>query len=308
MLQQLWQPALFPPREKNILVRLTDSILTQQPQNCISGLSKDKKKKSGYFQPHFSQMLLVSRRQLLWALIYVFGLIPGRLSPLAFSSFGYTHQLNQIGRKTHALVRNKSAFRAMSSLNAKEDGDNEEENTSDREEEENSNSAAKFYDSIVSSPSFGTFLFWTPFVANPNLRSRASNFIETNIGTGIVGPIAAVGGLALLSYVLYQDRIDDIELARGRTEDALKRLREVKSKQLSGDVDVKESTAAVKLYESTLKDEMRLRYIIAGVRVPGVDYDPSEREEDKAAAKQFLGMKITKEGSLDEIIEKGKRR
>jgi len=251
-------------------------------------------------------MILVSRRQILWTVISVLVLIPDRFFSMAFSSFGID-QLTQRGRQTDALLQNKSTFHIMPSLSAKDDSNNEEEYTSDGEEKENSNSAAKFYDSIVSAPSFGTFLFWTPFVANPNLRSRASNFIETNIGTGIVGPIAAIGGLGLVSYVLYQDRIDDIELARGRTEDSLRRLREVKSKQLGGDVDVKESAAAVKLYESTLKDELRLRYIISGVRVPGVDYDPSEREEDKAAAKQFLGMNITKEGSLDKVVVQGRR-
>ncbi len=91
-----------------------------------------------------------------------------------------------------------------------------------------------------------------------------------------------------------------------RRENALAFLREVKSEQLnSSSSESKRDEAnesdnrmmeqrvqdATKAYETALKEELNLRTIIPGVRIVAPN-DAARREEDIAAAKQFLGWDI----------------
>jgi len=81
-----------------------------------------------------------------------------------------------------------------------------------------------------------------------------------------------------------------------RRNDALKSLREVKSAQLGSFDDPNKPSeddvrAAVSEYEMALNEELRLRTIIPGVRIVAPN-DPKTKEEDVAAAKQFLGFDL----------------
>ncbi len=107
--------------------------------------------------------------------------------------------------------------------------------------------------------------------------------------------------------------------ASTRREEALSFLRQVKSEQLdlsfrsSSNTNTNSSSSssdneqvmtkeqanenndkvkdAIKAYETALKEELNLRTIIPGVRIVAPN-DASRREEDIAAAKQFLGWDI----------------
>jgi len=101
--------------------------------------------------------------------------------------------------------------------------------------------------------------------------------------------------------------------AANRREEALKMLRIVRSEQLdSSTFSNNESESnrnengakvkkAVEAYESALKDELELRTVIPGVRIAAPN-DATKREEDIAAAKQFLGWNIEQD---EETVEPG---
>ena len=98
-----------------------------------------------------------------------------------------------------------------------------------------------------------------------------------------------------------------------RREEALKFLRQVKSEQLNtstssssnsssrtdnqdedkGDNNIMDKRVqdAIKAYEAALKEELNLRTIIPGVRIVAPN-DAARREQDIAAAKQFLDWDI----------------
>lgn len=97
-------------------------------------------------------------------------------------------------------------------------------------------------------------------------------------------------------FSLLQLRIKNIGQAALRRNDALKSLREVKSAQLGSFDDPNKPSeddvrAAVSEYEMALNEELRLRTIIPGVRIVAPN-DPKTKEEDVAAAKQFLGFDL----------------
>mmetsp|Transcript_6085 Transcript_6085/g.7065 ORF Transcript_6085/g.7065 Transcript_6085/m.7065 type:complete len:281 (+) Transcript_6085:77-919(+) len=100
-----------------------------------------------------------------------------------------------------------------------------------------------------------------------------------------------------------QLRIKNIGQAAIRRNDALKSLREIKAAQLGPADDPKRPSAddvraAVADYEMALNEELSLRTIIPGVRIVAPN-DPKSKEEDVAAAKQFLGRDL-KDDDRDE--------
>jgi hypothetical protein len=154
-------------------------------------------------------------------------------------------------------------------------------------------------DPIISSPFFATFLFWIPFIGNAKLRLRASNFLSKYLDLTIAIPVTGVCVVLAIAYVSYQNRLLDIELAQGTTSEALKQLRKARSAQLSySGVDDSKFQMALKNYEYVLREEIEMRSIAKGIRVPNAPNDPSEREEDIVAIQTFLSMKFSDDGDL----------
>jgi hypothetical protein len=159
-------------------------------------------------------------------------------------------------------------------------------------------------DPIISSPFFATFLFWLPFFANDKLRHRVATFLSTYLDLTIAIPTTGICIIFVIFYQSYQNRLMDIELARQTTQQALTTLKEIRSAQISYNnvVDPKEFQMALENYEYVLRQELGLRYIVRGiVKVPNAPFDPLDREEDAAAVKMYLGMRITKDGELEPL-------
>lgn len=143
----------------------------------------------------------------------------------------------------------------------------------------------------------------------------------------------ALGSFLFIAVVfsLLQIRINQVGDAASRREEALKQLRKVKSAQLStipstsDEADASSSStipitttapttnddsapikapstsevkAALQAYEDALKEELNLRTIIPGIRIVAPN-DAQRREEDIAAAKQFLGWDLALEDDQD---------
>eukprot|EP00581_Thalassiosira_minuscula_P016990 CAMPEP_0183715554 /NCGR_PEP_ID=MMETSP0737-20130205/9718_1 /TAXON_ID=385413 /ORGANISM="Thalassiosira miniscula, Strain CCMP1093" /LENGTH=285 /DNA_ID=CAMNT_0025944655 /DNA_START=109 /DNA_END=966 /DNA_ORIENTATION=+ len=98
-------------------------------------------------------------------------------------------------------------------------------------------------------------------------------------------------------FTLLQLRINAVSNAAKRRSSALEALRVTESLQLSAsDVGVNPSdrpteeqvVLAKKEYEMALREEMDLRTILPGVRIVAPN-DPKRDEEERAAAKRFLG-------------------
>jgi len=162
----------------------------------------------------------------------------------------------------------------------------------------------QIFDPIISNPLFPTFLFWLPFVANDKLRKRFSYFVSTNLDLRIAVPVSGACLVGAVLYLVYQDRVYGIELAMSRTAEALKQLRGARTAQISyggGSSDDDEYKMALENYEHFLREELELRLVVPGLKVPNVPGAPAEREEDRAAVRQFLGMEITEAGDLERI-------
>lgn len=104
-------------------------------------------------------------------------------------------------------------------------------------------------------------------------------------------------------FSLLQFRINRVRNAAIQRDEALTELREIKSAELDS-VDnknkpnVDEVEAARDKYRKALLDELQLRTIIPGVRIVAPN-DPERKEEDIAAARQFLDLDIANEYSLE---------
>mmetsp|Transcript_27260 Transcript_27260/g.41017 ORF Transcript_27260/g.41017 Transcript_27260/m.41017 type:complete len:326 (-) Transcript_27260:18-995(-) len=122
----------------------------------------------------------------------------------------------------------------------------------------------------------------------------------------------ALFSFAIIAVVfsLLQIRINSVRDASTRREEALSFLRQVKSEQLDlsfqsrstgsneqamakeqADNNNDKVKDAIKAYEIALKEELDLRTIVPGVRIVAPN-DASRREQDIAAAKQFLDWDI----------------
>lgn len=159
----------------------------------------------------------------------------------------------------------------------------------------------QIFDPIISSPLFATFLFWLPFVANDKLRFRASNFLSKYLDLTIAIPVTGVCLIFAVPYLSYQNRLLDIDIAQGITEQALKQLREARSAQISSSGDDYEFKMALENYEYVLKQEISLRSIAPGIQVPNAPNDPSVREGDVSAVKTFLNMEFSNDGNLQNL-------
>ena len=116
--------------------------------------------------------------------------------------------------------------------------------------------------------------------------------------------VPALSSFLIISVVfgLLQLRINSVSQATKRRSEALESLRKVESLQLSTtDVDrptEADVTRAKAAYENALTDELNLRTIIPGVRIVAPN-DPKRDEEERAAAKRFLGW-TDKDLGIDE--------
>lgn len=230
--------------------------------------------------------------------------------------------IHQVFSKVHFRTSVPTS-RSMSKDPEKLDGDLKDDTPNNEESKKEKDFYAKkvesIVDPIISSPFFGTFLFWLPFAANPKLRLRFSNFLEENFDQTIAFPVTVVSiGIAAV-YWVYSDRVSDIEIATYRTEEALRLVREEKMSQFVGnggggsssvvnggsDSDTlileEEALSATQLkdmYEAALREELQLRLLKPGIKVPFIEEDPSSLEEKRVAARQFLGLDITEDGTL----------
>ena len=141
---------------------------------------------------------------------------------------------------------------------------------------------------------------------------NAELLVATSLSTADVTPIQefeprlnvpALTSFVIISIVfgLLQQRINSVSTAAKRRSEALESLRKVESLQLSvsdkdrpTEADVVQAKAA---YESALKNELSLRTVIPGVRIVAPN-DPKREEEERAAAKRFLGWNDEDFGDL----------
>jgi len=161
------------------------------------------------------------------------------------------------------------------------------------------------FDPIVTSPIVPFFLIWGPILQNPYNKRKWAEL------TANADPILVNAGLSavvtiIISYFFYNARVEAAEEASERREVALQDLRTARQGQFSSNSSEPTSTevveAAASAYEDALRKEMHLRQIVPGWgwRLDFPD-DPVSREEDKAAARQFLGLEITEDGNIVEF-------
>jgi len=97
-------------------------------------------------------------------------------------------------------------------------------------------------------------------------------------------------------FTLLQLRVAAIARAAERRTEALDKLRDIKAKELSGDVSEEQVQAALRAYKETLEEVENLRTVIPGVAriaAPPADTLNRERMDDNvAAAKQFLNIDL----------------
>mmetsp|Transcript_23542 Transcript_23542/g.48230 ORF Transcript_23542/g.48230 Transcript_23542/m.48230 type:complete len:305 (-) Transcript_23542:153-1067(-) len=98
-------------------------------------------------------------------------------------------------------------------------------------------------------------------------------------------------------FTLLQIRINAVSSAARRRSQSLEKLRKIESLQLSASdvgIDAKDRPTSEKVaeakreYEEALRRELDLRTIVPGVRIVAPN-DPKRDEEERAAAKRFLG-------------------
>jgi len=160
------------------------------------------------------------------------------------------------------------------------------------------------------------------FVLNQEVQTIASSteIPQTTFEPQVNTPALSSFLFISIIFSLLQIRINRVRDAAIRREEALKQLRQIKSLQLStipstissGVTTLSSSSSiqssspstdqvkvALEAYEEALKEEMDLRTILPGVRIVAPN-DPERREEDIAAAKQFLGWDLTQDEDVEE--------
>ncbi|KAL7552754.1 hypothetical protein ACHAWF_015992 [Thalassiosira exigua] len=150
---------------------------------------------------------------------------------------------------------------------------------------------------------------WAPraFAAVSDAATSSSSFVDpsslpASAAAGIT-PIkefepvlnveaAASFALIAVAFALLQIRIGAVSGAATRRSAALEALRRVESLRLSDDAPDRptegEVARAKREYEVALREEMRLRTVAPGVRIAAPN-DPRRDEEERAAARRFLG-------------------
>eukprot|EP00568_Trieres_chinensis_P002311 CAMPEP_0183293744 /NCGR_PEP_ID=MMETSP0160_2-20130417/2321_1 /TAXON_ID=2839 ORGANISM="Odontella Sinensis, Strain Grunow 1884" /NCGR_SAMPLE_ID=MMETSP0160_2 /ASSEMBLY_ACC=CAM_ASM_000250 /LENGTH=248 /DNA_ID=CAMNT_0025454915 /DNA_START=63 /DNA_END=809 /DNA_ORIENTATION=+ len=157
-------------------------------------------------------------------------------------------------------------------------------------------------DSLLTNPLLGPVLFWTPFLANPNLRRRAAEFLP-NINPVAVGAAAIVGA----GFIFVRARTDSVADASYRRAAALRALRDARATQLAAGTDAGEVSTAAEAYGAALREELDLRSILPGYRIDesAVPNDPAGADSaDAAFARQFLGLNILENGELVPLGDK----
>ena len=161
------------------------------------------------------------------------------------------------------------------------------------------------FDPIVTSPILPIFLFWGPFLQNPyNKRKFAELTANANplVVDAFLGTLAAT----VIAYVAYNARVEAAEEASEVRELALRDLRTARQGQFTSNRSQQTTSDAVQeaaeTYEQALRKELKLRWISPqlGWRLDFPD-DPASREEDQAAARQFLELEITDDGNIIEL-------
>ena len=132
-------------------------------------------------------------------------------------------------------------------------------------------------------------------------------------------PAAVSFLIIVIVFTLLQLRISAVSNAAERRAQSLEALRKAESLQLSAsdvgiDASDRPSSQAVanakKEYEDALRSELNLRTVIPGVRIVAPN-DPKRDEEERAAAKRFLGWGSDEFGDDESEIDnmdKSKRR
>ena len=104
-------------------------------------------------------------------------------------------------------------------------------------------------------------------------------------------------------FAVLQLRINAVSRAAKRRTDALSALRVAESVQLSDPTAGRQDVVRARVeYESALREELGLRTVLPGVRIVAPN-DPRRDEEERAAAKRFLGWE--REDFGDDYDESG---
>ena len=137
---------------------------------------------------------------------------------------------------------------------------------------------AALIDDTTASTTSSSLYFDPSTVVTPGVFEPVLN-IEATVSFTIIA----------ILFALLQYRINAVTNAATRRSTALVELRQAESLQLSNpNIDTNVITRAKYEYESALRQELRLRTILPGVRIAAPN-DAARSEEDRAAAKRFLG-------------------
>ena len=216
------------------------------------------------------------------------------------------YQARVVGASTAAPSTSSSSEDSIFTV-AYTDGDNnnDAEGLPERPPPKPKNIWQTVFDPIVTSPILPFILIWGPFLQNPyNKRKWAELTADANpiVVNGFLGTVA----FSIVSYFVYNARVEAAEEASEIRELALRDLRTARQGQFTSNKNQQTTSDAVQeaasAYEEALRKEMQLRWISPqlGWRLDFPD-DPASREEDKAAAKQFLGLEITDDGNIVEL-------
>ena len=137
---------------------------------------------------------------------------------------------------------------------------------------------------VLDSASVGALTAQDAVGLSPGIEVARSFEPQVDAGASVVFLLIAV------VFTLLQIRIGAISAAATHRSAALERLRSVESRQLSSpdEVTAEQALSAKDEYEQALTRELNLRTVIPGVRVVA-PRDPQKEEEQRAAAKRFLG-------------------
>ncbi|EED94323.1 predicted protein [Thalassiosira pseudonana CCMP1335] len=156
----------------------------------------------------------------------------------------------------------------------------------------------------------------THHVTNLMMVEAPATLVGSPVGITLIqefDPIVNVPALSsfviiAVVFTLLQIRINAVSGAAKRRSEALNALRKAESLQLSAsDVGIDASDRPTQNqvgiardeYEKALRDELSLRTIIPGVRIVAPN-DPKRDEEERAAAKRFLGWDSDEFGDNEE--------
>ena len=176
-------------------------------------------------------------------------------------------------------------------------------------------------DPIVTSPVLPYILLLGPFLQNSGNRRRFAQLRATTDPV-LFDSVLILGGGLIAAYFLYEYRVRLAEEASERREGLLQDLGDRRRAQFeaaaaSGGVGAasrstssgtstttpeEELAKAAAEYEGALREELELRSIVPalGWRLDFPD-DPATRDEDRAAARRYLGLDITEDGTLVDL-------